>query len=59
MIHIVMHVKSTKSLPTHNVICSIVQRYLKEMQYLTEVPFWVIGDRKTTSSKVLSWVNSG
>ena len=28
--HIAMHMKSTKSLPTHNVIYSIVQRYLKK-----------------------------
>ena len=31
MMHIVMHVKSTKRLPTHNVIYSIMQWYLKEM----------------------------
>ena len=49
VIHIAMHVKSTKSLPTHNVIYSIVQWYLKEMNNLSEVPFWVIGDRKTVS----------
>ena len=30
MMHIVMHVKSMKILPTHNVIYSIVQWYLKE-----------------------------
>ena len=39
VIHIAMHVKSTKMLPTHNVIYSIVQWYLKEMHYLSEVPF--------------------
>ena len=52
--HISMHVKSTKRLPTHNVICSIVQWYLKEMHDFSEVPFWVIGDHKTVSLKVLS-----
>ena len=45
--HIVMHVKS---LPTHNVIYSIVQWYLKERHDLSEVPFWAIGVRKTVSS---------
>ena len=30
MMHIAMHVKSTKILPTHNVIYFIVQWYLKE-----------------------------
>ena len=39
MMHIVMHVKRTKRLPTHNVIYSIVQWYLKEMHDLSEVPF--------------------
>ena len=39
MMHIAMHVKSTKILPTHNVIYSIVQWYLKEMHDLSEVPF--------------------
>ena len=39
MMHIGMHVKSTKSLPTHNVIYSIVQWYLKNMHDLSEVPF--------------------
>ena len=39
MMHIVMHVKSTKSLPTHNVIYFIVQWYLKERHDLSEVPF--------------------
>ena len=48
--HIAMHVKTTKSLPTHNVIYSIVQWYLKERNDLSEVPFWAIGDRKTVSS---------
>ena len=47
MKHIAMYVKSTKSLPSHNVIYSIVQWYLKKMQNLSEVPFWTIGDRKT------------
>ena len=59
MMHIAMHVKSTKMLPTHNVICSIVQWYLKEKHDLSEVPFWAIDDRNTISSEVLSWVNSG
>ena len=49
-----MYVKSTKRLPTHNVICSIVQWYLKEMHNLLKVPFWAIDDRKTISSEVLS-----
>ena len=39
MMHIAMHVKSTKSLLTHNVIYSIVQWYLKERHDLSEVPF--------------------
>ena len=39
MIHIAMHVKSAKRLPMHNVIYSIVQWYLKEMNDLSEVPF--------------------
>ena len=39
MMHIVKHVNSTKSLPMHNVIYSIVQWYLKEMHDLSEVPF--------------------
>ena len=59
MMHISMHVKSTKRLPTHNVIYSIVQWYLKERHDLSEVPFWAIGDRKTVFSKVLSWANRG
>ena len=50
VMHIAMHVKSTKSLPTHNVMYSIVQWYLKEKHDLSEVPFWAIGDRKTVSS---------
>ena len=50
MMHIAMHVKSMKSLPTHNMIYFIVQWYLKEMHDLSEVPFWAIGDRKTVSS---------
>ena len=39
MMHIVLHVKSTKRLATHNVIYSIVQWYLKESHDLSEVPF--------------------
>ena len=39
MMHIAMHVKSTKRLPMHNVIYSIVQWYLKERHDLSEVPF--------------------
>ena len=39
MMHIDMHVKSTKRLPTHNVIYSIVQWYLKEMHDLSKLPF--------------------
>ena len=39
MMRIAMHVKSMKSLPTHNVIYSIVQWYLKERHDLSEVPF--------------------
>ena len=39
VMHIAMHVKSTKRLPTHNVIYSIVQWYLKEMHDLSEVSF--------------------
>ena len=39
MMHIAMHVKSTKRLPTHYVIYSIVQWYLKERHDLSEVPF--------------------
>ena len=50
VMHISMHVKSTKSLPMHNVIYSIVQWYLKERHDLLEVPLWAIGDRKTVSS---------
>ena len=50
VMHIAMHMKSTKRLPTHNVIYSIVQWYLKEMHDLSEVPFWAIGERKTVSS---------
>ena len=38
MMHIAMHVKSTKRLLTHDVIYSIVQWYLKEMHDLSEVP---------------------
>ena len=50
VMRIAMHVKSTKSLPMHNLIYSIVQWYLKEMHDLSEVPFSAIGDRKTVSS---------
>ena len=50
VMHIAMHLKSTKSLPTNNVIYFIVQWYLKERHDLSEVPFWAIGDRKTVSS---------
>ena len=39
MMHIVMHVKSTKMLPTHDVIYFIVQWYLKERHDLLKVPF--------------------
>ena len=39
MMHISMHVKSTKSLPMHNVIYSIVKWYLKERHDLSEFPF--------------------
>ena len=37
--HIAMHMKSTKMLPTHDVIYSIVQWYLKERHNLSKVPF--------------------
>ena len=37
--HTGMHVKSTKMLPTHDVIYSIVQWYIKEGRDLSEVPF--------------------
>ena len=57
MMHIAMHVKSMKSLPTHNVIYSIVRWYLKERHDFSEVHFWATGDRKTVSSEVLSWAN--
>ena len=36
--HIAMHMKRTTRLPTHNVIYSIMQWYLKERQDLSEVP---------------------
>ena len=39
MMHISVHVKRTKMLPTHNVIYSIVQWYLKERHNLSEFPF--------------------
>ena len=48
--YIGMQVKSMKRLPTHNVIYSRVQWYLKERHDLSEVPFWSIGDRKIVSS---------
>ena len=38
MMHTAMHVKSTKRLPTHDMIYSIVQWYLKEIHDLLEVP---------------------
>ena len=37
--HITMHIKSTKRLPTPDVIYFIVQWYLKERHNLSEVPF--------------------
>ena len=39
MMHIVIHVKSTKRLPMHDVIYSIDQWYIKERHNLSEVPF--------------------
>ena len=39
VMHIAMHVKSTKRLPTHDVIYSIVPWYLKERHNLSKVPF--------------------
>ena len=39
VMHITMQVKSTKRLPTHDVIYFIVQWYLKERHDLSEVPF--------------------
>ena len=39
VMHIVMHVKSTKRLPMHDVIYSIVPWYLKERHDLLVVPF--------------------
>ena len=59
MMHIVMHVKSTKRLPMHNVIYFILQWYLKERHDLSEVSFSAISDRKTISSYVLYWANGG
>ena len=50
MMHIAMHVKNTKSLPTHNVIYFLVKWYLKERRDLSEVLFLAIDDRKTVSS---------
>ena len=38
MMHIAMHMKSTKRLLRHNVIYSTVQWYLKERHDLSEVP---------------------
>ena len=38
MMHIAMHVKSTKMLPTHDVIYFVMQWYLKEMHNLCKVP---------------------
>ena len=37
--HIAMHVKSKKRLPTHDVIYFIVQWYLKERHDISKVPF--------------------
>ena len=59
VMHIAMHVKSMKRLPTHDVIYSIMQWYLKERHDLLEVPFWAIDNRKTVSLEVLSWINDG
>ena len=39
MMHIAMHVKNTKRLPTHDVIYFIESWYLKERHDLSEVPF--------------------
>ena len=39
MMHIAMHVKSTKRLPTQDMIYSIMQWYLKERHDFSEVPF--------------------
>ena len=39
VMHIAMHVKIRKRLPTYDVIYSIVPWYLKERQDLSEVPF--------------------
>ena len=39
VMHITMHVKNTKRLPTHDVIYSILSWYLKERHDLSEVPF--------------------
>ena len=35
------------------------QQWLTIGHDFSEVPFWVIGDRKTVSSEVLSWTNNG
>ena len=40
MMHITMHVKSTKMLPTHDMIYSIVPWYLEEIHDLSKVPFF-------------------
>ena len=39
VMHIAMHVKSTKKLPMNDVIYSIMQWYLKEMHDSSDVPF--------------------
>ena len=39
MMHIIMHIKSTKMLPMQTVIYSIMQWYLKERHDLLEVSF--------------------
>ena len=38
VMNIAMHMKRTKRLPTHDMISSIVQWYLKERHDLLEVP---------------------
>ena len=59
MMHIAMNVKSTKRLPTHDVIYSIVQRYLKERHDLSEVPFGPSVIVRLFLRKVLLWANGG
>ena len=60
MMHIAMHLKSTKMLPTRDVIYSIVQWYQKERHDLSEVPFRpLVIVRLFHRSEVLSWANSG